>query len=519
MIGEALSTARPAMRRCAAAIDAALAARRAWFGLGALLAGGLLVRSIHIAQPFVGAWSWREADVAMIAENFYRHGFNLLYPQINWAGPAPGYVGMEWPLVPFLAALLYAIFGVQEWIGRAVSLLFYAVSVPFLYLLVGKIAQASGALFAVAVYTLMPLCLFASRAFMSDMAALSCSLIAVYLFARWLERQPHPASFVGASLALSLALLLKPTSLLVAVPMLYLAWSRSGAGCLRQPQLWGFAALSSVGPGAWYAHAYAISRAHPPYHFFGSGGIAIESLGWYADVLRETVVTGLTPPIAAAMVVGLLLPPQGPTGRLFHWWLLAVGVFVVVVGQGQRHPWYRLPMAPVAAALAGLAYRAAARRWGGHPRRRTLLVAAGALFLVALAYASYAAVAPLYGPQHPWLWSVGQALRQHTPPEALVIVADDGDPRAIYHSRRKGWHFLQDGLLKGYPRDAEEAIALLERLRAEGASYFAFPQPPFWRSAPYRGFGEYLESRYRRLLETPEYVIVDLSAPADLSDW
>jgi hypothetical protein len=59
--------------------------------LGVVLCLGVSIRLIKIAQPFIDGWSWRQADVAMIAENFYRHGFHLLHPQINWAGSAPGY--------------------------------------------------------------------------------------------------------------------------------------------------------------------------------------------------------------------------------------------------------------------------------------------------------------------------------------------------------------------------------------------------------------------------------------------
>src|ERR1043166_4778568 len=73
----------------------------------ALLCLGVSLRLIEISRPFVGEWSWRQADVAMIAENFYHNGFNIFYPQINWAGDYPGYVGTEFPLVPFIASLLY----------------------------------------------------------------------------------------------------------------------------------------------------------------------------------------------------------------------------------------------------------------------------------------------------------------------------------------------------------------------------------------------------------------------------
>ena len=31
----------------------------------------------------------------MIAENFYRNGFNIFNPQINWTGDAAGYIGKK----------------------------------------------------------------------------------------------------------------------------------------------------------------------------------------------------------------------------------------------------------------------------------------------------------------------------------------------------------------------------------------------------------------------------------------
>jgi hypothetical protein len=78
--------------------------------LAGLLVLALAVRLIKISQPYVDEWSFKQGTIAMIAENFYRNGFNIFYPQINWAGPAPGYIGAEFPLVLFLASLLYVPF-------------------------------------------------------------------------------------------------------------------------------------------------------------------------------------------------------------------------------------------------------------------------------------------------------------------------------------------------------------------------------------------------------------------------
>ena len=85
----------------------------------------VLIRLVGITQPYIDAWSYKQGTIAIIAENFYRNGFNIFYPQINWAGSAPGYIGTEFPLVPFIASLLYVPFGVHEWVGRFVSLFFF----------------------------------------------------------------------------------------------------------------------------------------------------------------------------------------------------------------------------------------------------------------------------------------------------------------------------------------------------------------------------------------------------------
>src|SRR5207249_5902596 len=71
-------------------------------------------RLVLINQPYVDDWSWRQSDVAAIARNFYEGGFRFAYPQIDWAGDATGYVGTEFPILPFLAAICYKVAGIHE---------------------------------------------------------------------------------------------------------------------------------------------------------------------------------------------------------------------------------------------------------------------------------------------------------------------------------------------------------------------------------------------------------------------
>src|SRR5437773_12116211 len=97
------------------------------------------VRLIGINQPYIDDWSWRQGDVAVIARNYFEGGFHFTRPQIDWAGDQPGYVGTEFPVLPFLAALCYNIFGVHEWVARVQASILFALSLPFFLLFVRNV--------------------------------------------------------------------------------------------------------------------------------------------------------------------------------------------------------------------------------------------------------------------------------------------------------------------------------------------------------------------------------------------
>jgi hypothetical protein len=474
--------------------------------LAGLFVLALAVRLIKISQPYVDSWSWRQTDVAMIAENFYLHGFNILYPQINWAGASPGYVGTEFQLVPFIASLLYIFFGVQDWIGRSVSVLFFAVSVPFFYFLVRKFLNETSSFVAAATYILAPLSIFSSRSFMPDMASLSFSIAGLYFFSESLEHRGDRKPLVAAAVAISLAICVKLPAIMVGLPLTYMAWQQDGAKILFRRDLWAFAVLSLVFPLAWYSHAYFISISHSPHHMFGSGGIAIENLNWYMTIGYQAVTSGLTPILSAAMVIAVFLPPRAKFGRLFHWWLLAILFFMFVAGRGHRHPWYLLPAVAVAAGFVGEGCDALSRARPANSKSVTILAV---IFLSYLFYLSLVYIKPLYEPWGMPSFNAGTELNRIAPRHSLVAVADGGDPTCLYYSKRKGWHFLED--FGSPPRDSQQAISELERLKNDGAGYLVFVRDTFWWLDVYKDFERYLSSRYRRVRDTEEYIIFDLT--------
>jgi 4-amino-4-deoxy-L-arabinose transferase-like glycosyltransferase len=475
-----------------------------------ILCVGISLRLIEISRPFVDGWSWRQTDVAMIAENFYQNGFNIFYPQVNWAGNNPGYVGTEFPLVPFIASLLYVFFGIQEWIGRSVSIFFFAVSVPFFYLLVRRVSNTRSALFAVAFYNLAPLGIFAGRSFMPDMTSLSFSIVALYFFAEWFDRPATKSKFLIASTAATgLAILVKLPAVIIGLPLIYMAWREHGEKMVLKREMWAFAVLSLIFPLAWYSHAYLISITHFPHHMFGGEGFALESWNGYEKIVQQAATSSLTPLLSATMLVGVFLSSPAKFGRVFHWWLLAILFFAFIVARGHRHPWYLLPMVPVAAAFAGTACDFVLSRITQPAHSGIVIALLSFIFFASLAYLSYTYVRPLYNPWGIPSFNAGKELNRIAPRRALVIVADAGDPTCLYYSKRKGWHFLDD--FGSTPANSQQAITALEKLRKRGARYLVFPRYTFWWLDYYKDFRSYLDSRYPRVRQTMDYVIFDLA--------
>src|SRR6476660_213671 len=187
-----------------------------------ILVAAFVVRMIGIDQPFIDPWSWRQSDVAAIARNYLENGFHFSRPQIDWAGNERGFVGTEFPVLPFVAAFFYKSAGVQEWLGRIQGVVFFVGALPFFFGLVRRVFGETIALWATFFYAFAPLSIVTSRAFMPDMPSLSLALIGLYFFVRWIEDGRFRRLILSAIL-ISLALLIKVPMAIIGAPLFYLA--------------------------------------------------------------------------------------------------------------------------------------------------------------------------------------------------------------------------------------------------------------------------------------------------------
>jgi len=250
-----------------------------------VLAGAGL-RLAWVARPLdarIGGAPWREADYAQVTRNFERDGGGFLHPRIDWRGDTPGFVEMEWPLLPWIAARFPGGPGSHAVILRGLSALLSIGSLLLFTGLARRLLEPPAALFAVAVVAINPLLVSLSSAMQPEPLMLFFALVAVVLLLRW-DQSARPALLAGAGAALGLAIMAKAPAACLGLLFAFMVLRRLGAAALRVWAVWIAALLALAPPLAWYAWA------HRFYLLYGNSlGLSNESALIGADMLWPPV--------------------------------------------------------------------------------------------------------------------------------------------------------------------------------------------------------------------------------------
>ena len=360
-----------------------LSLRSAWVFIFLLAA---TLWSIHINRP-VDLPVWHEFDYSSIARNFFREGNNIFYPRIDWRGDGPGFTEMEFPIVPWIMAQLYQIFGVHEIIGRLLSLVFMLLSLLVFSRLALKVLPERGVLVAALFFVVSHEVTEVATTIQPEALLLLFYVMSVHFFVSWYEK-PDLLRYSLAVISFSCAMLVKSPAAHLAIFFLLWALYKDGWKAFWRPALWLFAVLPFAPVLWWYAHASGVWH-----QFHNSMGVSNEDHWIGLDILKRPKVIANLLSIDIVLVCGgggLLVvlaalaknKLKSPVTRLAVSWCVAIAIYFIVIMRTAAGYWaayYHVVAVPPIALL----FAAGLQAYSGLPWRKILLWSGvAAVFLV-----------------------------------------------------------------------------------------------------------------------------------------
>jgi 4-amino-4-deoxy-L-arabinose transferase-like glycosyltransferase len=494
-------------------------------------------RLYRVDVPLIDAHSWRQVTNADITRHFSEGIMNPFMPRVSWGG-LNGAVGMEFPLLHYVTAIIWRITGEREIIARLVTIAFSVASVWLIYVLGTRLFSRAAGRAAAFLFAVSPSLVYFGRSYLSDTPMVTFSLAAVIAWDRYFSR-PDATRAAAASALTALAALVKLPAILVLAPIGGLAMSYRHWGLFRDWRLW-IGGVSAVAlTAAWYFWAdriyletgltQAVFRPsgrypadvapdvfyHTVYHFATRERLLSEE--FWLGIVHRFWALHLTPFGFLGVMLGACFAWRSGRALPVLLWALGGVTLLVATVEGQwNHEFHQLPLMPPFALLFGVA--AAPLFDSEYLKRYAPRMTAGAAVSVVLvavaleAFWSSNVIAQLYRPfnlasQFP---AHGAFLQSVIPPDALIVTVDYQDhavnsPMLVYYARRQGWAF---DLFTISPK-------VIERLRTwHGAKYFASSIGDDVMSA--REDVRYYLEGFERIPSPPEMqrlLLVDLQKP------
>ena len=428
-----------------------IAPRPAWLPIGL----GSLLRLVQIWMPVLGIHSWRQADTAAMARHFSQAGTPIWLPQIDWSGASAGFVESEFPIYPFLVSRLYTLMGVQEWLGRGLSVLCSGLTIWLVMRLGRRWFSPQAGWWAGLAFAIAPLGVYFGRAFQAEALLLLCAAGALESLSLWRE-QRLPWALALSWLCFTTAGLIKVIPLLwLGLPLLMVQLSTNPQNhatpwqtllsrlmrLLRHPGFWFYISTSLGAIAGWYWHAHQLGQASGlSFGFWGSGAdrsslsLLLDLSAWINLLLR--IGLRLLALVGVPfLLLGLRASWRSGGGQIAISGLLGVLLCTIATMRSSTiHEYYQLPLLLFSSPLIGLGWQT----WKEHrPRwqRRLLLSLALVVSLTVLSL-DYWAVE--HRQRQAWM-PLALTIRRDLPIDARIVSVTSTDPTLLNLARRQGW--------------------------------------------------------------------------------
>jgi len=224
----------------------------------------------YIGLPPIGMHQGAQVDRASIALNYFQESKNFFEPRVMESRAFHGITGLEFPIIQYLVACLYNIFGFHEFIYRVVVGIISMAGLWAVWNILGQVTQKNNhKIFIWVLWASSPIFVFYQWNFLPDIPSLSLSMLGWWYFLQAYNGKLPSTNFLKSNITLLFAGLLKVTLLSNWIIMLVIVLF-GGKFKLQKTQLttklWSFILPLFIVP-SWYVYANHLTEKTYNYHF------------------------------------------------------------------------------------------------------------------------------------------------------------------------------------------------------------------------------------------------------------
>ncbi len=460
----------------------------------------LSLRLYRVDNPVADWHSWRQADTSAVSRNFIKFGFDPLHPRFDDLSNVPsgkdnpqGWRFVEFPIYNLLSAGAtqnIGIFSLELW-ERLISILSSLGSLIFLYLLVKKYLGRKIGLWSAFFFAVLPYNIYFSRVILPEPSMVFTSLGMIYFFDRWLEEKKKTLSifyYLISVLLAAIAILIKPYTGFIFLPIFYLVWRKWGPSLIFKPSLYLYLLLA-LAPFIWWREWMSqFPEGIPDYKWlFNAGNIRFKGAFFYwifADRIGRLILGYFG---TVFLVLGFMIRRNKKEGLFFDFWMIAILIYFTILAAGNvRHDYYQAIAIPIICVFMAKGVNFLIDPPPKEYFNKLLNYPISIICLFFLLGFGWYSVRDYFNINNSKIVLAGKAVDQLTPKDAKVIAPYGGDTAFLYQTNRQGWPV-------GF--EIEDKIK-------KGATYYV--------NVNFNPESDYVEKKYKVVEKTNDFVIVKL---------
>ncbi len=461
-------------------------------------------RLYGITNPVADWHSWRQADTAAVARNFFKFGFDPIRPRyddlsnIQSGKDNPqGWRMVEFPVYQVFGAALHAAFPLSVEVSlRLVTILASAGTAILLTLLVSQVINKTTGVLAGFLYATIPYSVYYGRTILPDGFMVFWAVASLFCLFQMVEtgnrgKMASWAWLIVGAVAGAIALLAKPVAAFLLVPVPYLLLRKYSFSLSFFIRLFVYSIISLLPLWWWRGWITQFPEGIPSFTWlFNEGNIRFKG-AWFqwlfARRLGDLILGfwGLIP-----FGIGLAAVPAKKEGWFFRLWLLGSLAYLVVIARGNvQHDYYQQLIIPIVVIYAakGFAFLLQSPVFS-----KRITYPLSFIILVFMLAFSWYTVRTYWWINRPEIVEAGRMADLLLPKDAKVIASYNGDTTFLYQTNRQGWPL-------GF--DIDQKIKM-------GATHYVTVSP-----TDNDGETRALASRFTVLVRNDRFAIIDLTKP------